>query len=118
MLNSKLLLIFVVLFAVVSCKNGADRDSIVETQEAKKVAPDTVWMIGVKFQPETITVNKGDTIVWINKDIVAHNVTVLPNEEWTSGDIEVGGSWKMVIEESFDYYCTVHPPMKGKVEVK
>jgi plastocyanin len=35
----------------------------------------TVTMENMRFQPETLTVARGDTIVWINNELVPHTAT-------------------------------------------
>ena len=35
----------------------------------------TVTIEAMRFQPETLTVAAGDTIVWVNKDVVPHTAT-------------------------------------------
>jgi plastocyanin len=69
----------------------------------------------MKFHPVEIKVHKGDTVVWMNLDIVAHCVTEVSNKPWTSMAILSGGSWKMAVTQSSDYYCAIHPVMKGKI---
>ena len=76
-----------------------------------------VVISGMKFHPATLTVAKGDTVIWINKDIVTHNVTAYPDSEWTSGPMAKGVSWKKVANKSFKYFCSIHPAMKGKIKV-
>lgn len=97
-----------VTFSILSC-NNAKQESQPKT--------DTVIISGMKYNPEVLHVNKGDTVLWINQDIVEHNVTAFPDKEWTSDSIPIDGSWKKVIESSFDYFCSIHPTMKGKIEV-
>lgn len=75
----------------------------------------TVEIKGMKFVPESITVNKGDTIIWINKDIVPHDVTEETSKAWTSSVIPAGESWKMAVEDAADYFCSIHVVMKGKI---
>lgn len=75
----------------------------------------TVEIKDMKFVPESITVNKGDTIIWINKDIVPHDVTEEKQKVWTSSVIPADGSWKMAVTEAADYYCSIHVVMKGKI---
>jgi plastocyanin len=79
---------------------------------------DTVSISGMKFQPDMINIHKGDTIVWINRDMVAHCVTGAGDKTWTSSAIPSGGSWKMAITENSDYYCAIHQIMKGKIVVE
>lgn len=69
----------------------------------------------MKFQPAELVVQKGDTIVWINRDLVAHDVTEVPDKTWTSSPIPPGKSWSLVVSQSADYYCSVHVVMKGKI---
>ena len=75
----------------------------------------TVIIKEMKFQPSEIKVQKGDVIVWINKDIVTHNVTDEKKNSWNSPPILNGKSWRMVVKESSSYYCSLHPVMKGKI---
>lgn len=75
----------------------------------------TVEIKDMKFVPESITVNKGDTIIWINRDIVPHDVTEETAKAWTSSIIPTDGSWKMAVREAADYYCSIHVVMKGKI---
>lgn len=75
----------------------------------------TVEIKDMKFVPESITVNKGDTIIWINRDIMPHDVTEETSKAWTSSIIPADGSWKMAVTEAADYYCSIHVVMKGKI---
>ena len=79
---------------------------------------DTVMISQIKFQPAELTVHKGDTVVWINKDMVAHDVTQVPNNTWSSKSLAPGKSWKMSVEESDDYFCSIHVVMVGKLIVQ
>lgn len=71
----------------------------------------------MKFVPENITVSKGDTIIWTNRDLMAHDVTEEASKAWTSGPIAAGGSWKMAVAEECNYYCSIHVVMKGKIRL-
>ncbi len=78
----------------------------------------TVEIYQMKFQPAQLTVHKGDTVEWVNKDIVAHDVTQVPNNLWSSSNLPPGKSWKMAVEETDDYYCSIHVVMLGKLIVQ
>lgn len=71
----------------------------------------------MQFQPDTITVHKGDTVTWINKDIVAHNVTQ-KEAAWASPTLPSDATWQKVIEKSDSYYCSIHINMKGEIVVE
>ena len=72
----------------------------------------------MKFVPDTVTVSKGDTIIWVNNDMVVHDVTEQPSKAWSSGPMAMGASWKMVVTDGADYYCSIHAVMKGKIELE
>ncbi|HET7179434.1 MAG TPA: plastocyanin/azurin family copper-binding protein [Chryseosolibacter sp.] len=78
----------------------------------------TVEIKQMKFSPAELQVSKGDTVVWVNNDIVAHDVTEESARKWTSSLIPANGSWQMVVSQSSDYYCSIHVVMKGKLVVK
>ena len=69
----------------------------------------------MQFQPASLTVQKGDTVIWTNNDIVPHDVTEEKDKRWTSGPLAPGKSWSLVVTESADYYCSIHVIMKGKL---
>ena len=78
----------------------------------------TVVIEGVKFEPEALTVNRGDTIVWVNKDPFPHTVTA--KRAFDSHDIAAGKSWKYTASKAgeYAYVCTLHPNMKATLTVK
>jgi plastocyanin len=78
----------------------------------------TVEIKDMKFVPDTVTVNKGDTIMWINKDMVAHDVTEESSGAWRSGRLESGASWKLAVPGEANYFCSIHRVMKGKIELE
>ena len=78
----------------------------------------TVDITQMKFQPATLTVQRGDTVVWINHDLVPHDVTEEKSKAWSSGPLPPGKSWRMPVTKSTDYYCSIHVVMKGKIEVQ
>ena len=90
------------------------------TAESEKTIPKVhiVEIKQMKFQPAELTIQKGDTVVWVNKDIVAHDVTEESGKAWASSLMPVGQSWSSVITESADYYCSIHPIMKGSIYVQ
>jgi plastocyanin len=96
-------------FLLLSCK------STPETTVPKK---HTIEIKAMKFQPAELIVNSGDTVVWINRDIVAHDVTEEPGKAWTSSLMPTGASWSFVVTKSADYYCSIHVVMKGKLLVQ
>lgn len=80
----------------------------------------TIMISGFKYQPETMTVNAGETVEWKNVDIVPHTATSTDGKTFDSGSIAKGASWRFTPKEkgTFDYICTLHPNMKAKLIVQ
>ena len=70
------------------------------------------------YAPAAITIAAGQTITWHNETIGPHTVTST-SELFNSGRIEGGTSYALRLSTpgTFDYYCTIHPTMKGVVTV-
>jgi plastocyanin len=73
----------------------------------------TVVIEGTKYEPATVTVKRGETVVWVNKDPFPHTVTA--KGVFDSHDIAAGKSWKHIARKAgeYAYTCTLHPNMKG-----
>ena len=74
----------------------------------------TVVIENVKFNPETLRVKLGDTVVWENKDFFPHTVTSEKNA-FDSKEIPANRNWKYTARKkgNFPYICKLHPNMKG-----
>jgi plastocyanin len=85
---------------------------------ARKAVTHSVTIDGSKFEPETLSVTVGDTVVWVNKDLVAHTATSKVRA-FDSGLIAPGKSWKYKPKRAgdFAYTCTYHPTMNGTLRV-
>ena len=78
----------------------------------------TVKISGMKFIPSELTVKKGDTVVWVNKDFYDHDVTDESNKAWGSGPFGQNKSWSKVITTDEQYFCSLHVVMKGIIKVE
>jgi plastocyanin len=69
------------------------------------------------YAPAEVTAKIGDTIEWVNKDVLAHTATAT-NKDW---DVMIGPKQtaRLVLSKagSVDYFCKFHPNMKGRVVV-
>jgi plastocyanin len=79
----------------------------------------TVTIEGMQFRPEALNVSSGDTIVWVNNDLVPHTATS-ETGGFVSKEIQAGKSWRYVIQQKgeFAYTCTFHPAMKAMLHVR
>ena len=81
---------------------------------AKPAKADTVVMAQIAFHPSTLVVARGATVTFENDDIAPHNVTA-DTPRIASGLIPPGKSFRLVVEQPFDYRCTIHPGMDAKI---
>lgn len=87
----------------------------------RKPVAHTVVIEGMEFKPATLDIRLGDSVTWVNKDIVAHTATTPASakQPFDSGLIGVGKTWKRTFKEvgTHGYLCTYHPTMKGMLKV-
>lgn len=81
-------------------------------------ATHTVLIEGMQFKPQTLTVKRGDEVVWLNKDFMPHTATA--TRVFDSGNIPAGGSGRVVPTRRgrFPYACALHPSMKAVLIVE
>ena len=79
----------------------------------------TVIIEGMSFKPQVLVAHRGDRITWTNRDPFPHTVTSTAGK-FDSHEIAPDGSWTYVARKAgeYDYVCTLHVTMKGKLEVR
>ena len=105
--------VLAVAATVIVCVIGLTAD------ERPKPKTHTVTMENMRFQPETLTVARGDTIVWINKDLVPHTATSKAGR-FDSQLVQAEKSWRFTARKKgeFAYICTFHPTMTAMLRVR
>lgn len=70
------------------------------------------------FNPSSITVKKGDTVIWTNKDPMGHTVTG-NNGGPSSQTVDTNATYSYTFNSigTFPYHCSIHPSMTGTVTV-
>ena len=78
----------------------------------------TVLMTGVRFVPQTLEVQRGDTVEWVNDDLVPHTATATGG--FDSGSVAPKARWKRVMGKAgtIPYVCRFHPTMKGTLQIR
>lgn len=72
-----------------------------------------------RYEPARLAVAVGDTVEWVNRDIVPHTATET-TRRWDSGDLPPGGGAGRVVPDrvgGYAYTCAYHPTMSGHLEV-
>jgi len=70
------------------------------------------------YSPTALETSVGVTVTWTNDDTTVHTVTA-PDGSFDSGNIMPGETWSHTFTErgEFNYSCTPHPWMRGRVVV-
>jgi amicyanin len=71
------------------------------------------------FIPDEITVVPGTTVTWVNKEAMPHTVVDV-NKGFRSKTLpkDAAFSFTFTAAGDYNYLCSIHPNMKGKVIVK
>lgn len=93
-------------------------DAAIGASAKTKPVTHTVVIEGTKFEPQTLTVKSGDTVVWLNKDPFPHTVTA--KGVFDSHNIAAIRSWKYTTRKAgeYNYICSLHPNMNGSLIVQ
>ena len=97
----------------------APRKIAVQTAAAPRSSAErTISISGFAFVPALLDVRTADTVTWLNHDGAPHAVAVKDRAD--SGTIMPGASFSARVDApgSYDYICSTHPYMTGRVHVQ
>lgn len=110
--------------AIVLATIGALALSVVTACSGKGHEPKThhVDIRGMKYVPEALEVNVGDTVVWTNSDVMPHTVTSTAPAPaaFDSKDLPAKQKWQYRVTAAGEhpYVCTYHPTMRGTITAR
>lgn len=110
--NTKLGLIGMVLLTLVltACANGPSSETPPISDSP------TVYLRDMAFEASHVTIEAGDTVTWIWDDgDIDHDVS----GDGFKSEIQSEGEYSFTFDTpgTYDYICTLHPMMKGRVSV-
>jgi len=104
--------------AVASASPVPSTESQSELEAAQAAAPTeaAVSIIDFAFEPATLDVQSGATVVWTNDGRVPHTVT---GDFADSGVLRPGQTFSHTFSETgeFNYACAIHPEMVGTIRI-
>lgn len=89
--------------------------------DAAKPSSNTVNIDNFAFSPATLTVAKGTTVTWVNRDDIAHTVVNDANPRTFKSppmDSDDKFSFTFSTPGTYKYFCSIHPHMTGVIVVK
>jgi len=93
------------------------RSSATEAQE--KPATNEVRIDNFSFTPMELTIAPGTQVTWVNKDDVPHTV-ISVDHKFKSQALDTDEKFSFTFQDAgtYEYFCSVHPKMTGKIIVK
>lgn len=78
-----------------------------------------VGISNFSFVDQQLTVNRGDTVIWINNDPMAHSI-ISNDGKFSSNILSTGNSFRFTFTKSgtYPYHCGIHASMTGTITVK
>jgi plastocyanin len=117
------LLLIVGVFAA-SCGGGGGSGGTTATTPTTAGTATTAGGVGVvmknlAFDPATVTIKAGESVIWTNLDSMNHTV-VADNGEFKSSDLANGATFSFKFDKAgtYAYHCSIHPSMKATVVVQ
>lgn len=85
---------------------------------SSRAATHEVDIADFAFSPAELTITVGDTVTWTNRDSMIHTATSVDGA-FDSGDLDEGESYSLTFTAAgtYDYLCTPHPSMTGRIVV-
>lgn len=80
---------------------------------------ESVAIRGFAFAPGNLQVPAGAMVTWTNEDDAPHTATA-KDGSWDTGILHKGESKTLTFDKAGDYsyYCTVHPSMVARLQVR
>ncbi|MFI5015169.1 MAG: cupredoxin family copper-binding protein [Hyphomicrobiales bacterium] len=71
------------------------------------------------FTPDAAEIAVGTTVTWTNEDDIPHAVAAT-ERQFKSHALDTGDSFSFTFTApgTYEYFCSLHPHMKGKIVVK
>ena len=85
-----------------------------------RAATTYVQIVDYSFNPSTVVIDLGDTVIWNQTGAHTHTVTsTTPAGELDSGDLTTGAQYSHTFNTAgtFNYHCSIHTSMTGSVTV-
>ncbi len=101
------------------CETGSDASDGSAARAPIAATTHQVTIAHFAFDPESLTVAVGDSVVWTNRDDMPHTVTSNDGETFASAGLDTDDQFSFRFTEagSYPYFCTIHPVMTGTIIV-
>ena len=93
--------------------------SLAAAQAEKEANSPSVHIDNFTFSPQEITIPRGGTVTWVNDDDIPHALAASEKAFRSKAmDTEERFSFTFNKPGTYEYFCSLHPHMQGKVIVR
>ena len=105
--------------AAIAVGNAAPKAVVPQAAAASVEGGAKVSIVNFAFTPAEITIGPGDSVTWTNDDGAPHGLAYLDGAKGTDLLLP-GASFSRRFDQpgTYDYNCSVHPYMTGRVIVR
>ena len=114
--------VFVAVFIAIAVLGfvilGAKNSAVAAQQKPQNVE---VKIDNFSFGPVAVTVSAGSTVTWTNRDDIPHTVVSSDDPRVFKSkvlDTDEKFSFTFTKAGTYEYFCSIHPKMTGKVVVQ
>jgi 3',5'-cyclic-AMP phosphodiesterase len=102
--------------------DAATHDAMTRQQSARKsmtLAPNEIGIDNFRFNPPELRVARNTKVTWVNGDDVPHLIVNVQNRFKQSPVLDTNQRFSVTLSRAgvYDYFCSLHPQMKGRVVV-
>lgn len=111
--------IIIFVLGMVGCSEQNTQQPIVSNPSSLPPNSKIIMVNHFVFEPGEIIVNAGEVVTWIHNDNVAHKI-VSTDGLFESDVVNKGAEFTYTFDKpgEYNYYCSIHPSMTGKIIVK
>ncbi|MEX2447316.1 MAG: cupredoxin family copper-binding protein [Solirubrobacterales bacterium] len=97
---------------------GEDSGGSTPAPSGDAARSEKVEIVEFAYDPDPVRIEEGGKVIWINRDSDPHTATA-EDGSFDTGVLEEGklGSESFKQPGTYAYICSIHPQMKGTVEV-
>lgn len=115
-MKNAIIIIVIVIILAAGIYYFSQKTAVAPTSTAPTTSAINIAIKNFAFIPAEFNIKKGDTVVWTNEDSAPHQIS---GNGLQSEILNKGQSFSFTFGAAgiFDYICSLHPGMKGKINV-
>lgn len=113
-----ILIIVIGIYLIMSKQPDANINNNINTNADQ--SSNEILIQDFSFSPSILTIKAGQNVIWKNKDSSSHTIVSDTGKEIESSGLLKDQTYAHTFDTpgTYNYHCSIHPSMKGKVIVQ